>query len=49
MKISVDVGYSSVKAVSDTGKRIIFPSVVAPHRENPGVCNKLRVNANLIT
>lgn len=35
MKISVDVGYSSVKAVSDTGKRIIFPSIIAPYRENP--------------
>lgn len=35
MKIAVDVGYSSVKAVSDSGKRIIFPSVVASYRENP--------------
>ncbi len=33
MKIAVDVGYSSVKAVSEHGK-VIFPSVVAPAAED---------------
>jgi plasmid segregation protein ParM len=31
--LSVDVGYSHVKAVSTSGKRALFPSVVAPARE----------------
>ncbi len=33
--IAVDIGYSAVKAVSKSGKRITFPSVVAPGSENP--------------
>ncbi len=35
MILSVDVGYSSVKAVSSTGYQLQFPSVVAPYRDNP--------------
>jgi len=35
MRIAVDVGYSNVKAVSDSDCKIIFPSVVAPVKENP--------------
>lgn len=27
MKVSIDVGYSQVKAISETGKKILFPSV----------------------
>lgn len=33
MNIAVDVGYSSVKAVSEYGNRIIFPSFIAPATE----------------
>lgn len=35
MKIAIDVGYSSNKALSDTGERFYSPSVVAPYRELP--------------
>lgn len=30
MRIAVDIGYGYVKALSETGKRAVFPSVVAP-------------------
>ncbi len=32
--IAIDIGYSAVKAISDTGTRITFPSVVAPSSED---------------
>lgn len=32
--LAIDIGYSTVKAISDTGTRILFPSVVAPASEN---------------
>ncbi len=35
MNISVDVGYSQVKAVADNGRRVQFPSAVAPARQDP--------------
>lgn len=31
--IAIDIGYSHVKAVHKTGKRVLFPSVVSPARE----------------
>lgn len=33
MILAIDVGYSCVKAVSATGKRVLFPSVVSPARD----------------
>ncbi|MHB8927062.1 MAG: ParM/StbA family protein, partial [Bacillota bacterium] len=30
MRVAVDLGYGFVKAVSENGKRVMFPSVVAP-------------------
>ncbi|MBC7324472.1 MAG: ParM/StbA family protein [Moorella sp. (in: Bacteria)] len=33
MIIAIDVGYSCVKAASASGKRVLFPSVVAPARD----------------
>lgn len=35
MRIAIDVGYSGVKALSDTGEKYFCPSVVAPYRELP--------------
>lgn len=36
MLISIDVGYSQVKAVSSNGDKVSFPSVVAPARDIAG-------------
>lgn len=35
MKIAIDVGYSNVKPISESGAKVLIPSVVAPHRELP--------------
>lgn len=35
MLISIDVGYSAVKAMADNGIKIMFPSFVAPAKQSP--------------
>ncbi|MDD2586795.1 MAG: ParM/StbA family protein [Syntrophomonadaceae bacterium] len=35
MRVSVDVGYSTVKAVSEIGERVCFPSVVGQVKDDP--------------
>jgi plasmid segregation protein ParM len=35
MNIGIDVGYSAVKAISENGQRVYFPSIMALSREDP--------------
>lgn len=35
IKLSIDVGYSCVKAISENGRKVIMPSIIAPFRELP--------------
>lgn len=46
MRVSVDLGYGFVKAVSENGKRVMFPSVVAPGPTGTAVAEALGSKAD---